>query len=186
MLAAACCMAFFGFLHCGEFTINGPEYNFQRELLRLKDITIQEDKSSYILHLRTSKTDIFRVGIDIHIAATNSITCPTYHMAEYLSLRFKCGATRNDPLFINSRGEALTREFLIMNTRKILTKMGKNPDLYSGHSFRIGAATTAAKGGVPDHLIKTMGRWASNSYLRYIRSDPETIAQSQRRMCLKS
>ena len=30
---------------------------------------------------------------------------------------------------------------------------------YSGHSFRIGAATAAAKLGVNDSMIKVLGRW---------------------------
>ena len=39
---------------------------------------------------------------------------------------------------------------------------------YSGHSFRIEAAATAASIGIPDHLIKTMGRWLSDAYQLYI------------------
>jgi hypothetical protein len=45
--------------------------------------------------------------------------------------------------------------------------MGFNSDLLNGHSFRIGAATTPAEHKVEDHLIQTLGRWVSQSYVRY-------------------
>lgn len=35
---------------------------------------------------------------------------------------------------------------------------------YSGHSFRSGAATTAAKRGLGDATIEMLGRWQSNAY----------------------
>ena len=35
---------------------------------------------------------------------------------------------------------------------------------YSGHSFRSGAATTAAKQGISDATIKMLGRWKSSAY----------------------
>jgi len=50
---------------------------------------------------------------------------------------------------------------------------------YAGHSFRIGAATTAAVMGLEDSAIQTLGRWESSlvsSYKRYIRQDPHFLA----------
>ena len=50
-----------------------------------------------------------------------------------------------------------------------LLKAGIDARSYSGHSFRIGAATTAAEKGVDDSIIKTLGRWESLAYLQYIK-----------------
>ena len=36
---------------------------------------------------------------------------------------------------------------------------------YCGHSFLIGAATTAATKGIEDSVIKTLGRWESVAYI---------------------
>ena len=47
---------------------------------------------------------------------------------------------------------------------------------YAGHSFRIGAATTAAAAGVEDSIIKTLGRWESAAYLLYLRIPRERLA----------
>ena len=46
---------------------------------------------------------------------------------------------------------------------------------YAGPSFRIGTAMTAASRGLQDSLIKTLGRWESSAYTRYIKTLPETL-----------
>ena len=52
---------------------------------------------------------------------------------------------------------------------------GLNPSLYSGHSLRISATTSAAKRAVSDHLIQVLGRWRSDCYKVYIRTSNETL-----------
>ena len=53
--------------------------------------------------------------------------------------------------------------------REALRRTGIDQQKYCGHSFRIGAATTAATKGVEDSVIKTLGRWESVAYLQYVR-----------------
>ncbi len=47
-----------------------------------------------------------------------------------------------------------------------LDEAGVDPGQYSGHSFRIGAATTAAARGLEDSTVR---RWKSLAYLEYIK-----------------
>jgi hypothetical protein len=65
-----------------------------------------------------------------------------------------------EPFFVMENGKALTRHYFIYSLKRILTSLGYNSDLYNGHSFRIGASTTAGS-KIEDHLIQTLGRWIS-------------------------
>ena len=56
--------------------------------------------------------------------------------------------------------------------RQLLSQAGLNYMDYASHSFRIGAATTAAAAGLPAWMIKSLGRWSSNAYLSYIHCQP--------------
>ena len=49
-------------------------------------------------------------------------------------------------------------------------RVGIDCSKYSGHSFRIGAATTTAAQGTHDLLIKTMSCWESVAYQLYVRT----------------
>ena len=70
----------------------------------------------------------------------------------------------------------MTKPRFITELRNILMVMGLPQDQFAGHSFRIGAATTAALAGVEDSTIKMLGRWHSAAFLRYIRMPQEQLA----------
>lgn len=48
---------------------------------------------------------------------------------------------------------------------------GLDTSRYKGHSFRIGAACYAADKGFSDAQIRALGRWKSDAFKVYIRSD---------------
>ena len=72
-------------------------------------------------------------------------------------------------------GQLLSRSILTDWLRQIFFTSGIEGN-FSSHSFRIGAATVAARNGIPDHLIQALGRWTSNAYQLYIRTPSEALA----------
>ena len=80
-----------------------------------------------------------------------------------------------NPYFVFEDGSHLTRVKLASVISNLLKVYNIEGD-YTGHSFRIGAATTAARAGIPDNMIKTLGRWSSEAYRLYIRSSEDDIA----------
>ena len=67
-----------------------------------------------------------------------------------------------------ANGAYLTRDLFVREVRKALIAAGIDQSKYSGHSFRIGAATTAAAAGIADSTIKMLGRWESAAYQLYV------------------
>ena len=91
--------------------------------------------------------------------------CPVLAMAKFLEIR----PLKSGPLFIHFGGDVLTRYQFSSILKKGIISMGLSPSGFSPHSFRIGAATSAAINGIPIDTIKNMGRWQSSSVKLYIR-----------------
>ena len=71
-------------------------------------------------------------------------------------------------MFIFKDGSPLTRDTF----SRLVNQTVKNAEWqcnFTTHSFRVGAASTAAALGVPDHMIRAMGRWNSDAYLTYVK-----------------
>ena len=172
-------VAFYGFLRCGEFTCNANESMF----LRMRDINVDVENAFFTLNLPCSKTDPFRQGVLITIHE-NAVLRPVHTMRQYLDMRYKFAASAFSPLFTDNfhDGIALTRDKFLSHLNSLLQILGYPDGQFSGHSFRIGAATSAAAAGVEDHVIKTLGRWSSDCYLRYIRTDAEVVRNAQVKM----
>ena len=179
LLLCVCQMAFFGFLRCGEFTVS--DTNCSACCLMLHDVSFSADKSSYSIRLKVSKTDPFGQGVYVHIFESRDLS-PVANMAKYYSLRLAQGASSNSPLLVDSQGRVLTRTWFINQVHHMLQLLGLDSAQYNGHSFRIGAATSAAAVGIDDHLIKALGRWSSTCYTRYIHITRHTLQHAQLRM----
>ena len=174
MLWAAYCVGFFGFLRAGEFTVRSASDFDQSSSLTLQDVAVDQhtDPSVVQIRLKQSKTDPFRHGIDIFLGRTNTDLCPVSALLAYVAVRPPVVG----PLFVYHDGSFLTREKLVAAVRLALQQAGMDASKYSGHSFRIGAATTAAKVGLEDSVIKMLGRWESTAYQRYIHTPRDTLA----------
>ena len=79
------------------------------------------------------------------------------------------------PFFHFSSGQPLTRDSFVKEVQLALLSRGVEAAAFTGHSFRIGAATTVAAHGLPNSLIKTLGRWESATYMLYIRTPPSAL-----------
>lgn len=176
MLWAAFTLAFYGFLRCSELTCNGQ---FDRNVhLTREDITFIPNitKPSHMeVRIKKSKTDPFRQTAIITIAKSPSNVCAVSAVREFLLQT--PGSNPHGFLFHFKDGTFLSRRTLASNLHTLLDLCGLHSDHYNTHSFRIGAATTAAAAGIPSWLIKILGRWRSDSYERYIHLPQATILQ---------
>ena len=173
MLWAAFCLGFFGFMRSGEFTCPSLPA-FTADMLSSQDVAVDShtSPSHLVVRLRRSKNDPFGAGTRLHLGATGHSLCPVSSMMGYLAIR----PSEPGPLFLFRDGSTLSRTKLIQSLRQVLSSVGVNCSGYSGHSFRIGAATMAARMGVSDSLIKTLGRWRSSAFMAYIRTPWQQLA----------
>jgi hypothetical protein len=125
------------------------------------------------IHLKQSKTDQLGRGVDIVVGRTDSDLCPVAAILAYIAAR----GNRQGPFFLTGTGTPLTKPNFIADLRRVLAAAGLPQDDYAGHSFRIGAATSAALAGVEDSTIQLLGRWQSSAFLRYVRTPPGETPQ---------
>ena len=162
MLWTAMLVAFFAFLRSAELIA-----------LTTSDLSMCTSSPlsslpTYILSIRISKTDPFRQVCQVRLAPSgHPILCPAKILTDYLRIAHLSPCSS---LFAWSSGNPLCRATLTNGIKWLAAATGINERLYSSHSFRIGAATTASAAGLPDSLIKTMGRWSSDAYQTYIRT----------------
>ncbi len=131
------------------------------------DVLLEESSPPKLVQvvIKASKMDPFRKGVTIYLGGTCNELCPVSAIAAYMVVRGRDPG----PFFKLTSGAPLSREGFVRRVRQALGVAGVEPTKFAGHSFRIGAATTAAAVGIEDSLIKTLGRWESAAYQLYVR-----------------
>ena len=180
---AACCTGFFGFLRCGEFLVpDGATFSPDIHLT-IADVTFQASAQEQVfyLNIKVSKTDQYRQGSTVALGSTGADLCPVAALLDYLALRGKS----DGPLFRHEDGSPLVRHQFTSVVQQALSSTGLEGSQFNGHSFRIGAATTASAAGIPDATIKLLGRWKSHAFEVYIRTPPDELAKVSQKMARK-
>ena len=175
MLWAAASLCFFGFFRAGELMLATEAGYDEGAHLSFQDISVDSltNPQHLQVRLKSSKTDPFRTGVDVFVGRTNSSLCPVAAVLAYLARR----GPRPGPLFFFANGKPLTRPRFVTEVKQALAQAGVDSSGYSGHSFRSGAATTAAQRGIGDATIKMLGRWKSNAYQLYVKTPRQQLAQ---------
>ena len=93
------------------------------------------------------------------------MVCPILRLKAYLGV----SPPKEGPLFVHLNGKAVTRYQFQAVLKKAVAYLGWQTTGFSTHSFRIGAATTAAANGTPQAVIMRLGRWKSAAMGSYIR-----------------
>ena len=120
------------------------------------------------LNLKASKTDP-----SVVLGKTNNDLCPVTALLAYLALR----SSGPGSLFLFLDRRPLTKQRFIQPVRQALSAIGVDHSQYAGHSFCIGAATTASAHGLSDSTIQMLvGRWQSSAYQLYIHTPRDALA----------
>ena len=167
LLKAMLSISFFGLMRIGEVTMS----KHKLVPLMLSQITISHARViisiTHFKHNRSARP--VDVPLDSH---PGSPLCPVSNLTNYLAVRGSWAG----PLFAFASLTPVTREFFSNNLKLLLTFAGYYTSRYQAHSLRIGGASYYSELGYPDSQIRLLGRWGSNGFLRYIRSNKVTVS----------
>lgn len=174
LLRAAATVLSFGAFRAGDLMQTaGNKWQAGRPMSR-GDVTVQWQgpRARLRMHLRESKTDQLSKGETIYIGETGCSPCAVTAMRAYLLQRGQAEGS----LFRRKSGQTLSQDWFTHQLRAALASLGLQANLYSSHSFRAGAATTAVQRGLPEATVKHLGRWRSSVYKTYVRPPKQDLS----------
>ncbi|KAM3911194.1 uncharacterized protein RB166_019882 [Leptodactylus fuscus] len=161
LFSLAFSLAFFGAFRVSELV--SPSRVCPGGLL-LGDCRLSGDE--LVCRIRRSKTDQEGRGLVVRLhRLQGSVVCPVGCNEAFLRLRPEGGAA----LLVHANLSCLSKFQFVQVLRKGLALLGLSSVDFSSHSFRIGAATEAARWGLPAEVIRRIGRWESDRFRLYVR-----------------
>ena len=154
MVKAMFSLAYFGFLRPGEIC-KSPH------TLQLSQVQVFSAK--LVIEFSTFKNSRGK-PIYLTIPRKFDFYCPVHALSRFL----RCRGPQEGALFCDTLGKEIS-PFQFSKFLKMAVIAAGLPGKFSGHCFRIGAATQAAMDGMPDHVIQRLGRWRSLAWLVYVR-----------------
>ena len=160
LLKAMFLISFYGLMRMGEVTMS------KHGLVPLQMNQLQISQDKVIISITQFKYNSKLTPVDIIFPRHQDPQwCPVVHLSTYLLLRgFKPG-----PIFSYPSLAPIQRTFYSYKLNLLLKSIGCDVSRYQSHSFRIGGASYFAELGYTDSQIRLLGRWETNSFIKYIR-----------------
>lgn len=169
--AAALSMGVYGLLRAGEFVSKNGKVPLCRA-----DASWYNDRVEFNI---LSKTDVFKLGMQVTLWRDNSICCPW----TLLKFVFENAPDKHAfaPLLQNTNGSPFSYPQLASTVTTLAVACKLDPSKFKTQSCRFGGASSLAILGFPSHIIKRAGRWKSLAYQIYpqpSRAQMQQVAQA--------
>ena len=173
LFSALFLLAFYGLFRIGELTAESNRFScrFASSVVQFGNLTfLSRNGPTQVAKITISEYNhnTSRRPFDILIArAVSSAFCPVVALIQYWELR----GSSPGPLFCHAdQSPILTHQFNV-ELQRCLASCELDTSRYKSHSFRIGGACHAANRGYSDAQIRALGRWNSDAFKVYLRSE---------------
>ena len=157
-------LAFYGFLRVGEMTRNLGQVDNHCLLISAVQFLVNGLTISFISYKHSVPGKIVKLFVSKQV---NQEMRPVVVLQRYLAVRGDYGGC----LFVHPIGSPISRSQFTDILQKTLSFIDSSSSLNKGHSFRMGSCTWYMQQGKTDSQIRSMGRWRSNAFLKYIRPE---------------
>jgi len=157
--------AFFALLRVGEFCLSSTGHQNMITWDQLTFQHVDSKISSALLNISHYKHSQGQHAFIPLARQTESAVCPVHALLRYR----KRSPFKSGPLFHARSGNPISCTHFRTVLRECVIRSHLDPSSYTGHSLRIGGVTQAHSQHMPLESIKKLGRWKSQSFLRYIR-----------------
>ena len=170
-------VAFFCLFRKANVVPEGTKFD-PNGILTREDIFVDDANHQVYIYVAFSKTNQFmKRSHTIPIPQNNDEAMDLYrHMKKLMEI---CPADDTAPAFTYGKNKYISYRIFTNRLKDLLGRAGRNPDWYSGHSFRRGGASYLHSIGGNTLLVQTLGEWASQIFVRYLHLSTEDRYQAQ-------
>ena len=169
--------AFYCLFRKANVVPESDQFNPSQTLTRGHIVLDRTNKIVYI-HVTFSKTNQFcQRDLVIPVPANANPSLDLFRHMELLMDTVDAPVTA--PAFSYSRNKFINYRQFTIRLKDLLSKCGLSPNLYSGHSFRRGAASYLYQVGGSILQIQAAGDWTSQCFTRYLYLSTEERLRAQ-------
>jgi len=151
------------------------------ELVALDVANVQFRRDGLTLHIKRSKTDQERQGATLGVVYGNDkTTCPVRSLKVWLQTSgIQTGAIFRPVNRHNQLGDTrLHADAVGRIVKRCAAAAGLDPEVYGGHSLRVGLVTSAVRAGVSDHQIMDQTRHKDQRMVRRYRREANVLGET--------